>query len=408
MNIEYDAIVVGARCGGAPTAMLLARKGYRVLLVDRASFPSDTLSTLAIHAPGVARLRRWGLLDSVRAGGCPELSTYSFDFGPIVISGTPHPSEDMSYAIAPRRTVLDKVLVDAAAAVGAEVRERFTFEDVVIEDGAVVGIRGHGEAGPPVVERGRVVIGADGWNSKVARAVGAMAYNRKPVLENGFYSFWSGLPVGSFMSIIRGDRGMAAIPTDDGLTLVLVGCPFDQASVFRADVEGNFMGVLGTAPEFAEQVRAATREAPFVGGGVPNFFRVPFGPGWALVGDAAYTKDPITAQGMTDAFQSAEWCAEALDETFDRGRAFDEAMGEYQRRRDAHAMPIYEFTTEMAKLEPPTPEMQQLLGAVYGNQAAMDAFVSVIAGTMSPVDFFDPAHIDALMGAAASADSPAM
>ena len=402
MSTVYDAIVVGARCGGAPTAMLLARKGYRVLLVDRASFPSDTVSTLAIHAPGVARLKRWGLLDAVRAGGCPELSTYTFDFGPIVISGTPHPAEDVSYAIAPRRTVLDKVLVDAAAQAGAEVRERFTFEDVVVEEGAVVGICGRSEVGTPVVERARVVIGADGWNSNVARAVGAEAYNRKPVLENAFYTFWSDLPVDGFLTMIRGDRGVAAIPTDDGLTLVLVGCPFDQASSFRADVEGNYMRAVERAPEFADRLRAATREAPFAGGGVPNFFRVPFGPGWALVGDAAYTKDPVTAQGMTDAFQSAEWCAEALDETFDRGRAYDEAMGDYQRRRDAHAMPIYEFTTEMAKLEPPTPEMQQLLGAVQGNQAAMDAFASVIAGTMSPVDFFDPAHIDAIMGKATS------
>ena len=162
------------------------------------------------------------------------------------------------------------------------------------------------------------------------------------------------------------------------------------------------MRAVERAPEFADRLRAATRQAPFAGGGVPNFFRVPFGPGWALVGDAAYTKDPVTAQGMTDAFQSAEWCAEALDETFDRGRAYDEAMGDYQRRRDAHAMPIYEFTTETAKLEPPTPEMQQLLGAVQGDQAAMDAFASVIAGTMSPVDFFDPAHIGAIMGNATS------
>ena len=149
---------------------------------------------------------------------------------------------------------------------------------------------------------------------------------------------------------------------------------------------------------------AAAALAPFVAAVIGMLFgrRVPFGPGWALVGDAAHTKDPVTAQGMSDAFRSAEWCVAALDETLDRGRAYDEAMADYQRRRDAHAMPIYEFTTEMAKLEPPTPEMQQLLGAVQGNQAAMDAFASVIAGTMSPVDFFDPAHIDVMMGKATS------
>src|SRR5437764_2483039 len=133
MAQEYDAIVVGARCAGAPTAMLLARKGYRVLLVDRASFPSDTLSTHMIHAPGVAALSRWGSLDRVLATGCPPVETYSFDFGPLTINGTARPAEGSSTAYAPRRTVLDKILVDGAADAGAEIRERFTFEDLVIE-----------------------------------------------------------------------------------------------------------------------------------------------------------------------------------------------------------------------------------------------------------------------------------
>ena len=122
----YDAIIVGARCAGSPTAMLLARAGHRVLVVDRASFPSDTTSTLAIHAPGVAALRRWGLLEALTATGSPAIERYSFDFGPVVISGTPHPHDGVTRGYAPRRTVLDKLLLDAAAATGAEVRERFT------------------------------------------------------------------------------------------------------------------------------------------------------------------------------------------------------------------------------------------------------------------------------------------
>src|SRR4051794_22222872 len=96
MTTEYDAIVVGARCAGSPTAMLLARKGYRVLVVDRASFPSDTLSTHMIHAPGVAALERWGVLDKVTATGCPPIETYSFDFGPFTIAGTPRSSDGIS------------------------------------------------------------------------------------------------------------------------------------------------------------------------------------------------------------------------------------------------------------------------------------------------------------------------
>ena len=181
MNKEFDVIVVGARCAGAPTAMLLARKGYRVLLVDRASFPSDTVSTHVIHAPGVAALNRWGLLDSVTATGCPPARTYSYDFGPFSIAGTPRPIEGQSAAYAPRRMVLDKILVDAAARAGAEVREGFTVEDLVVEHGEVVGIRGRTAGGSPVEERARVVIGADGRNSHIAKLVEPQHYNEKPM-----------------------------------------------------------------------------------------------------------------------------------------------------------------------------------------------------------------------------------
>src|SRR5262249_45457548 len=195
MAEDYDAIIVGARCAGSPTAMLLAREGYRVLLVDRAGFPSDTLSTHLIHAPGVAALRRWGLLDQLTATDCPPIDTFSFDFGPLTIRGTPEPADGNTIAYAPRRTVLDKILVDAADQAGAEVREHFTVEDLVIEDGAVVGVRGHANGGASVVERARVVIGADGRNSRVARAVGAQQYDEKPMLQWSYYTYWSGLPM---------------------------------------------------------------------------------------------------------------------------------------------------------------------------------------------------------------------
>jgi 2-polyprenyl-6-methoxyphenol hydroxylase-like FAD-dependent oxidoreductase len=401
METNYDAIVVGARCAGAPTAMLLARKGYRVLLVDRAEFPSDTLSTHVIHAPGVAALSRWGLLDQVVATGCPPVVTYSYDFGPFTITGTPRPEDGFSAAYAPRRTVLDKILVDAAAAAGAEVREHFNVDEIVVEDGAVVGVRGHAEDGAPVFERARVVIGADGRNSHVAKAVGAEAYNEKPRLQWSYYSYWSGLPVKGFEIFIRPDRGWGAVETNDGLTMLVVGWPYAESSAYKIDIEANYLKTLELAPEFAERVRAAKREEPFSGGAVLNFFRQRSGPGWVLVGDAGYNKDPITAQGISDAFHDAEACSTALDDVFTGVRSYPDAMFDFQRTRDADVLPIFEFTTQLATLEPPPPEMQQLLGAVYGNHEAMDAFVSVTAGTVSPVEFFDPAHIGRIMGAAA-------
>jgi flavin-dependent dehydrogenase len=402
MAEDFDAIVVGARCAGAPTAMLLAQKGYKTLVVDRASFPSDTLSTHMIHAPGVASLARWGLLDAVRATGCPAIDRYRFDFGPLTIAGTPRPAGGSSTGYAPRRTVLDKILVDAADQAGAEVRERFTVEDVVVEDGAVVGIRGHGEGGASVVERARVVIGADGRSSHVAKAVRPEQYHDKPMLQWSYYTYWSGLPVEDFQVTVRPDRGWGAFPTNDGLTLVVVGWPHAESSAYKGDAEANYLKTLDLAPAFAEAVRGATREARFAGGSVPSFFRKPFGPGWALVGDAGYNKDPITAQGISDAFRDAELCVGALDDTFTGRRPFDDAMADYQQTRDARSLPIYEFTSQLATLEPPPPELQQLLGVVHGNQDAMDDFVSLTAGTVSPVEFFDPDHIGRLMSAAHS------
>jgi 2-polyprenyl-6-methoxyphenol hydroxylase-like FAD-dependent oxidoreductase len=399
-SAAYDAIVVGARCAGAPTAMLLARHGHRVLLVDRSTFPSDTLSTLVIQPHGVAALDRWGLLDEVRATGCPPMGRYVFDFGPAVVSGRPRPVDGHATPIAPRRTVLDKILVDAAARAGAEVREGFTVDEVITDDGAVVGIRGHADGGREVVERARVVIGADGHNSRIARAVGAERYREKPVLENAFYSFWCDLPVDAFTTVIRGDRAFAAIPTNDDATLLLVGCPFAQASEFRRDVEANYREAISRDPEWSERLAAATRVDRFTGGGVPNFFRKPYGPGWALVGDAGYTKDPVTAQGIANAFLSAEQVASNLTAVWGGECSFEEAMGRYQVERDRAVLPMYEFTTQLATLEPPPPDMQELLVAVAGHQPAMDAFVSVNAGTMSPEEFFDPDHLAGLFAPA--------
>jgi flavin-dependent dehydrogenase len=400
MGEGYDAIIVGARCAGSPTAMLLARKGYRVLVVDRAVFPSDTLSTHLIHAPGVAALRRWGLLDELASTGCPPIDSYAFDFGPFTISGSPQPEDGNARGYAPRRTVLDKILVDAAADAGAEVRERFTVDDLITEDGAIVGIRGRDSGGASVVERARVVVGADGRNSRVAKAVGPVQYNEKPMLQWSFYTYWSGLPVDGMEVVIRPDRGWGAFQTNDGLTLLVVGWPFAESTAYKADVEGNYLKTLELAPEFATRVRAATREERFAGGSVANFFRKPFGPGWALVGDAGYDKDPITAQGISDAFRDAEMCATALDETFTGARPFVDAMSDYQQARDTKVLPFYDFTTQLATLEPPPPELQQLLGAVYGNRDAMNAFVSMVAGTVSPAEFFDPENVGRIMSAA--------
>jgi flavin-dependent dehydrogenase len=320
--------------------------------------------------------------------------------GPFIISGSPG-TEESPVSYGPRRTVLDKLLVEAAAEAGAEVRTGFTVDEVLAEAGAVVGIRGHGTAGSAVVEHSRVLVGADGLYSLVARTVVPEQYHEKPQLEASYYSYWSGLPMnGRFEAYDRGDRVWAAWPTNEDLTLVIVGWPYAQFEANKTDIEGHYLKAFDRAPAFEERIRAAKREERFVGAAVPNFFRKPFGPGWALVGDAGYHKDFMTAQGITDAFRDAELCASAIDESLSGTRPFDVAMSAYQSSRDEQVLPMYEFTCQFASLEPPPPEMQQLFGAIHRNQEAMDGFARVFAGVTSPALFFSEENVGRIFGAA--------
>jgi 2-polyprenyl-6-methoxyphenol hydroxylase-like FAD-dependent oxidoreductase len=397
----FDVIVVGARCAGSPLAMLLARLGHRTLLVDRATFPSDTVSTHVIHPPGAAALRRWGLLDRVAATGCPPLGRYSFDFGAVTLAGAPGTAES-PYGYAPRRTLLDKILLDAAATAGAEVREGFTVEELLFSDGRVTGIRGRDRNGSPVVERARVVVGADGRNSVVAKAVRAEQYEQQPPQTVGYYAYYSNLPTDTFEAYSRPGRGWAVCPTNDDLTLVIGGWPHAELAAHRNDIDATLRAAFALSPAFAERIAAATRETRPVGTSVPNYFRIPYGPGWALAGDAGYNRDFITAQGITDAFLDAEDCARALDAALAGTTSYDEAMAGHQARRDARALPMYQMTLQIAALQPPGPDMVEVLAALAGNQDAMDAFARLNAGVTSPVEFFAPENLGRLAGLAAS------
>jgi flavin-dependent dehydrogenase len=396
----YDAIVIGARCAGSPTAMLLASRGYRVLLLDRDAFPSDHMSTHWIHQPGMARLARWGLRDRLVATGCPPITSISMDFGPFTLRGTPPPSGDVAEAYCPRRTVLDMLLVDAAVEAGAELREQFAVQDLVWDGDRVSGITGQTASGTSVTERARIVIGADGIHSLVARQVGAPGYNTKPTFACAYYSYWSGVPLEGVEFYPREHRGFGALPTHHGLTTIIVGWPHDEFHAYRADVEANFLKTLELAPAFAERVRQGRREERFTGTAeLLNYFRKPYGPGWALVGDAGYHKDPITAQGISDAFRDAELVAEAIDAGLSGQRPIGDAMAECEQRRNESALPIYEFTCQLASLEPPPPEQQQLFAALRENQAETDRFMGLLAGTTPFAEFFAPQNIGRLMAA---------
>jgi 2-polyprenyl-6-methoxyphenol hydroxylase-like FAD-dependent oxidoreductase len=397
----YDAIIVGARCAGAPTAMLLARKGYRVLLLDKTRFPSDTLSVHYIHQPGIACLHRWGLLERVIASNCPPVRRQHVDFGPVVLEAAPTPINGIADAYAPRRTILDTLLVEAAAAAGAEVRERFTVDDLVMDGEGVTGIHGHAAGGTTVSEVARIVIGADGLHSRVARRVGAATYDVQPVFTCAYYAYWTDVPVQGAELYARPGRMVLAGPTNDGQTVVIVYWPVAAFHEVRSDIERHFLAALDLAPSLAERVRGGTRVERFRGtADLPNFYRRAHGPGWALVGDAGYHKDPITAQGISDAFLDAEVLAAAIDDGFAGRRPLAEALAAYERARNERTAPLYELTAQFAALQPPPPEMQQLIAALRHNPEQAGRFLGTVVGTVPIAEFFAPENLARITGPA--------
>jgi 2-polyprenyl-6-methoxyphenol hydroxylase-like FAD-dependent oxidoreductase len=391
----YDAIVVGARAAGSPTAMLLARKGHRVLLVDRATFPSDTLSTHYIHQPGIARLRRWGLLDRLVETGCPPIGAMTFDVGPFALAAAPPSSDGIAEGYCPRRTVLDSLLLDAAAEAGAEVRMGAAVDELLFEDGAVVGVRVQGAE-----ERAQVVVGADGRNSFVARAVQAPEYDTRPGRTCAYYSYWAGAQTEGAELYPRDGRMIITGPTHDGLQIVVAFWPREEFKAVRTDVEKSFLEAVALAPSLAERLAAGERADRFYGiGELPFWYRKPFGPGWALVGDAGYHKDPVTAQGISDAFRDAELLADALDAGFTGAQELDGALAEYERSRNEETRGLYELTYELASLAPPPPEQQALFGALRENEEDAGRFFGVIAGTVRPDEFFAPDNLARIVGA---------
>jgi 2-polyprenyl-6-methoxyphenol hydroxylase-like FAD-dependent oxidoreductase len=406
----YDAIVIGARCAGSPTAMLLARRGFKVLVVDKSTFPSDTISTHILWPHGAEILGRWGLLQRLAATGVPPICRrMTFDVGPFALRGTIPDANDGMGGFCPRRTVLDALLVNAAAESGADIREGFTVDALLVADDTVIGIRGHGTGMKTVEERARIVIGADGVNSFVARTVRAPEYDAQPVAACAYYSYFSGIRQYDIELHVRDHVAFGGAPTNDGLHLVMVNWPARDFPVVRNDVEGHVWRALEAAPDFLARVREGRREEKWYGtAGVPGYLRRPYGKGWALVGDASYNRDPITAQGISDAFIDAEAVVAALSAGLSDSGVFDQPLAAHEAARNERVRPMYEFTTHLAALEPPPPDMQALFGALRHNQDATNAFLCAITGAIPLPDFMSNENIARIMAAANEAEnSPA-
>jgi len=388
----YDAIVVGARCAGSPTAMLLARQGYSVLLVDRATFPSDVVPNHMILYRGVRLLHRWGLLGRVAATNCPPIRRHLVDMGDFPLVGYPLAEEGVPGEYAPRRIVLDKLLVDAAVEAGAELREGCPVEEVIVEGGRVTGIRYRTPGGALEQASAPIVVGADGQHSLVARTVQAPTYNERPALTCGYYSYWSDVGTeGLEVHILDRPVLLLSFQTNDGLACVAVQWPIAEFHAVRADIEGAFFKMLELVPELAARVLAGKRAERFRGtADLANFFRQATGPGWALVGDAGVHKDPFTASGISDALRDAELLSEAIDAGLSGRRSLDDALADYATARDAAVLPHYEEACAAASFAPPPAEVFQLRAAVRGNQQAIDRFLGVGRGTVSPDELAAP------------------
>ncbi len=389
----YDVIVVGARCAGAPLAMLLARAGHRVALVDRASFPSDTMSTHFLWPRGTARLQAWGLLGRLRARGCAPIRQITFDVGPVQMSGIGPGVAGVADAYSPRRTVLDALLAEAAVESGAELIEGFTVRDVLWSEGRVAGVRGRGPGSAGSSLRARIVVGADGLHSTVARRVGARAYREHPRLTAVYFSYWSGLSALGASFHARSGQLILVWPTNDNLTCIYVAWPRQEFPQLRTGAERRFHGALELVPGLRDAIESGRREQRLAGtGDLPNLYRTSAGPGWALAGDAGHHKDPSTGMGMSDAFQAADLLAEAIHDGLAGHRPMDDALARYARRRDVLTTNGFELALTTARLAPLSARLEAFYRTAAEQPELTAKVFGVLGGTIPIADLY-PDHV---------------
>ncbi len=390
----HDVVVVGARVAGAATAMLLARRGLDVLLLDRAGFPSDTVSSHQVQLPGVALLNRWGLLDSVRDAGTPPTRQIRFDSGGTVVTGAFAAHDGVDALYSPRRTVLDHILLDAARAAGAEVRERTRVDELLWDDRRVVGVRTRGRDGRSVDERARFVVGADGKHSSVAEAVDAPVYRESAPRAFACYGYWAGLDMTHGEVYQRPGRAVAVFPTNDDLTMVYMSAPLREFEKFRTGIERNYLATMSRCGDLGQRLAAATRvERLRTTPDQPNRFRKPYGNGWALVGDAGVVMDSVSAQGISNALRDAAAVSEALAAELD---GHEGELSAYHARRDQSLTAMYDFTLGLATHAHGWRE-QLFLRLLARRPDEVPGFLAAFAGVTAPDAYFGARTVAGLL-----------
>lgn len=380
LRSRYDAVIVGARCAGAATAFLLARAGAKVLLVDRQAYGSDTMSTHALMRTGVLQLHRWGLLPMVLAEGTPEIRCTTFHYGQEALRLSIRPEHGVNYLCAPRRTVLDRVLVDAARKAGAEVRHGVLLADVEFDSGGqVVGVRLRDAGVREYPVRCDIVIGADGRQSTIAKLVNAEVYAESVSSSACVFGYFENLHRDGLHWHFAENVAAGVIPTNHGQHCVFASVTTEAfAGIFRKNVESGFFRILeANSPNLREDVGSAHLVGRLRGfAGARGHLRKSHGPGWALVGDAGHFKDPLTAHGITDALRDAELLARAVLD----GRSG--ALAAYQSERDALSRPLFDVTEAIASFRWSLDEVKFLHTQL---SASMRAEADHVAGLSTPM-----------------------
>jgi flavin-dependent dehydrogenase len=383
---RHEVVVVGARAAGAATALLLARLGHDVVLVDRAVFPADTVSTHQIARPGVVQLHRWGLLEAVLASGAPAIREITFTAEGESVSRHVKDRAGVDLLVAPRRHILDTIVAEAAAEAGARLHMGVSITGVRHDsEGRVIGVHGHDAHGTRVAIDARFVVGADGLASKVARAVGAAVTERRR--DNGAvqYAYYEGLPWRG-IELIAAQRALAGVfPTHEGRACIWLGTPSADAGAARrraaSRTEGFHAQLQKAAPELVARLQDGRRVSPVTGMvRSPNVIRAAYGLGWVLVGDAGYHRDPVTGHGLSDAYRDAELLAVALHQTLCDEVDENSALADYQDQRDRALREVFELTCALAAY-PPVPEFVELQKQL---SRALDTEATELAGRRVP------------------------